>query len=133
MDRTAARAAAMKLLYEYEMGGDGGEDTRLGLLEITPEERESDYMNATVAGAISHLSEIDERLMQFAIGWKKERITRVDLSILRLAAYELLYTSVPGGVVINEAVELSRAYSTPEAGPFINGVLGNLLRSEEKR
>ena len=59
MDRSAARAAAMKLLYEWEMGGNGGEDTRLGLLEIQPGEEEADYMEETVSGVQQHVQEID--------------------------------------------------------------------------
>ena len=90
MNRPEARAAAMKLLYEMEMGGDGGEDTKLNLLEVSPGEDESDYMNQTFEGAKGMLGELDERIQRYCVGWKLERVTRVDLSILRLAVYELL-------------------------------------------
>ena len=64
--------------------------------------------------------------------WSIERIARVDLAILRLAAYELLYMDdIPAAVTINEAVELSRRFSTEQSGAFINGVLGNLNRQLE--
>lgn len=131
MNRTEARAAAMKLLYEMEMGGDGGEDTKLNLLEVSPGEDESDYMNQTFEGAKGMLGELDERIQRYCVGWKLERVTRVDLSILRLAVYELLRGEIPAGVVINEAVELSRVYSTDKAGSFINGVLGSMQRDME--
>ena len=130
MDRTSARAAAMKLLYEWEMGGDGGEDTRVGMLEINPGEKESDYMEALFDGVKAHVSELDETIAKFAVGWKLDRITRVDLSVLRLAIYELEYLNLKPAVAVNEALELARAYSTPEAVSFINGVLGSLLRSK---
>ena len=130
MDRTSARAAAMKLLYEWEMGGDGGEDTRVGMLEIKPEENEADYMEALVAGVQQNASEIDAIIEKFAVGWKLERIMRVDLTILRVAIYELKFAGLTPAVAVNEALELARAYSTPDAVSFVNGVLGSLLRSE---
>ncbi len=130
MDRTSARAAAMKLIYEWEMGGDGGEDTRVGMLEIQPGENESDYMEALVAGVQEHVGEIDQEISRFATGWKLDRINRVDLSILRVAVYEIRYTDLADAVVVNEALELARAYSAPEAVSFVNGLLGSLLRAE---
>ena len=130
MDRTGARTAAMKLLYEWEMGGDGGEDTRVGMLEIKPDEKESDYMEQLVAGVQENVKDIDATIAKYAVDWKLERIMRVDLTILRLAVYELQYAETPNAVAINEALELARAYSTPEAVSFVNGVLGSLLRSK---
>ena len=129
MDRKTARAQAMKLIYEWEMGGDGGEDTRLELLEVQPGENESEFMNALVEGVQQNTPRIDEALGQFVRGWSLDRVTRVDLAILRLAAYELLFTKTPEGGVGNEAVELANQYSTDKAGGFVNGVLGNLARN----
>ena len=129
MDRKTARAQAMKLIYEWEMGGDGGEETRLNLLEVKPNEQEADFMNRMFDGVVSHVDEIDERLKGFVRGWSLDRVTRVDLAILRLAVYELMLNEQPEGVVINEAVELANRYSTDKAGAFINGVLGNLRRA----
>ena len=128
MDRSTARAQAMKLIYEWEMGGDGGEETRLNLLEIKPGEREADYMNALVDGVREHVAEIDETLSKYLRDWTVDRLTRVDLAILRLAAYELSLGKTPAGVVINEAVELANQFSTDKAGAFVNGVLGNIAR-----
>ena len=126
-----ARAQAMKLIYEWEMGGDGGEETRLNLLEVKPNEREADFMNRMASGAIENADAIDARLAPFLRGWTIERLTRVDLAILRLAVYELTLGETPAGVVINEAVELANQYSTEKAGAFVNGVLGNLARALE--
>lgn len=129
MDRTTARAQAMKLVYEWEMGGDGGEDTRLELLEVAPGEPESDFMNRVAEGVQQNAEALDAKIAQFLRGWTLERLTRVDLAILRVAAFELLYTDTAPGVVVNEAVELANTYSTDKAGAFINGVLGSLARS----
>ena len=132
MERTVARAHAMKLIYEWEMGGDGGEETRLNLLEVAPNEMEADYMNAMFEGVVANIEAIDGRLKQYVRGWSLERVTRVDLAILRLAVYELTLGKEPAGAIINEAVELANQYSTDKAGAFINGVLGNLLRGMDE-
>ncbi len=129
MDRRVARAHAMKLIYEWEMGGDGGEETRMNLLEVQPGEAESDYMNGMFEGVVARAGEIDRLISEFARGWTIERITRVDLAILRLGTYELLLGEVPSSVVISEAVSLANTYSTEKAASFINGVLGNLSRA----
>ena len=132
MERRTARAHAMKLIYEWEMGGDGGDETRLNLLEVAPGERESEYMNRMFTGVVDHVEKIDQKISAFARGWTIERIMRVDLAILRLGVYELSLGEVPAGVVINEAVELANEFSTDKAGAFINGVLGNISRSDAR-
>ena len=131
MDRTMARAHAMKLIYEWEMGGDGGEETRLNLLEVKPNETESDFMTRRNDELLAQINAIDARLTPFLKGWTIDRVTRVDLAILRLATHELMLGKTPRSVVINEAVELANQYSTDKAGGFINGVLGNLGRALE--
>ena len=130
MDRRTARARAMKLIYEWEMGGEGGDETRMDLLEVIPGEAEADYMNAMFEGVVNRVSDIDEKLSKYVHGWSLERVTKVDLAILRLAAYELQLGKEPTGVVINEAVELANQYSTEKAGAFVNGVLGSFAREE---
>ncbi|MCI7028430.1 MAG: transcription antitermination factor NusB [Eubacteriales bacterium] len=130
MKRSDARECAMKLVYEWEMGGDGGEDTRLNLLEIQPDDENKPYVDELVAGVQAHADEVDRLISAHAIGWSLERITRVDLAILRLAAYEMKFGGTPSAVAIDEAVEMAKKYSTEKAGTFINGVLGAIMRSE---
>ncbi len=130
MNRTQARAAAMKLVYEWEMGGDGGEDTCRELLEITPGEDEIEYMQALFDGVRDHVSTLDEKIERFSHGWKLDRLSKVDLAILRVAAYELGEAKEPAGAVIQEAVQLTEKYSGDKAGAFINGVLGAMARGE---
>ena len=128
MDRKTARAQAMKLIYEWEMGGAGGTETRINLLEIDPDEPETDFMNALVEGVRHNVDAIDEQLKRHIRGWSLDRLTRVDLSILRLAAFELMNTGISESIAINEAVNLANLYSTDKAGAFINGILGSLAR-----
>lgn len=131
MDRKVARAHAMKLIYEWEMGGDGGEDTRL-MLGVEPGERESEFMNRMFEGVVAEQESLDEAIARHLRGWTIERLSKVDLAILRLAAYELSLGELPAGVVINEAVELANQYSADKAASFVNGVLGALSREEEE-
>lgn len=119
----------MKLIYEWQMGGDGGDETRLNLLEVKPNEREADYMSRMATGVIEQANALDDRLRPFLRDWTIERLSKVDLAILRLAAYELTLGETPTSVVINEAVELANQYSTDKAGAFVNGVLGSLARA----
>ena len=130
MNRTQARAAAMKLVYEWEMGGDGGDDTWRELLEIKPGEDEAEYMQAVFEGVRDNRAALDEKIERFAHGWKLDRLSKVDLAILRVAAYELSQGKEPGGAVIQEAVQLSEKYSTDKASSFVNGVLGAMARED---
>ncbi len=84
-----------------------------------------------IQGALSKLDEIDEIIKHSAIGWKKERIAKVDLAILRLAIYEILHRQdIPSSVTANESIELSKKFSTEESSSFINGVLGRIIREK---
>ena len=130
MDRRIARAHAMKLIYEWEMGGDGGEDTRIELLGVEPGENETEYMNGMYDGVVSNRDEIDRQISDHLRGWTIDRLSRVDLAILRLGVYELMLKETAAGIVINEAVELATQDSTEKAGAFINGVLGSISREE---
>lgn len=147
MARSTARAAVMQMIYEHLAGGEGGEETLQmvydelrkdgvpGVDEIRPTEPgEADraYISRILDGVLSHVTELDEKISAASVNWSLERIAKVDLTILRLATYEILYEDdVPGSVAINEAVELANRYSEPSSGRFINGVLGTILRDKE--
>ena len=147
MARITARAAVMQMIYEHLAGGEGGEETLQmvydelrkdgvpGVDEIRPTEPgEADraYISRILDGVLSHVTELVEKISAASVNWSLERIAKVDLTILRLATYEILYEDdVPGSVAINEAVELANRYSEPSSGRFINGVLGTILRDKE--
>ena len=129
MNRSTARAHAMKLVYEWQMGGDGGEDTRLNMLEVSCEEAEYGFMNALFEGVIAEQDKIDELITEFSRGWTIERLNKVDLAILRIAIYELMTKETPAAVVVKEAMNLATDYSGDKSAPFINGLLGSVSRS----
>lgn len=130
MARSEARAAAMQWIYAEMLGGEGGADALAELLGVSPPTGEDRvYIDETAGGVLGHAETLDAQIARYLVKWTLERISRVDLAILRLAVYEICYREdVPDAVAINEAVELSHVYSTDEAGGFINGVLGSLLR-----
>jgi N utilization substance protein B len=86
------------------------------------------FARELVAGAQEHMAEINTIISEKSIGWSIERITSVDKAILRLAVYEILYLKTPASVVINEAVNLAKKFSTEDSSKFVNGILGNLVK-----
>lgn len=91
-------------------------------------EKEKEELEQRFSQIVEKLPEIDEEISQAAEGWKLNRMNKVDLSIIRLAGYELMFDSdVPGKVAINEAVELAKSYGGDESPQFVNGVLAKLV------
>ena len=149
MSRTTARAAAMQMIFEKISGGQGGEDTLKmvydelredGLPGVSvigrkePDEEDREYITAALEGVLAHREEIDEMIEKTAKGWSLDRMSLVDLTILRLAVWEILYADdVPGSVSIAEAMELTERFSDPEDKSFVNGILGTVLREYEAR
>ncbi len=87
----------------------------------------NDYATTLVEGVVAHRERIDELLTEHAEGWTLDRMPFVDLAILRLGLYELLWaTDVPDAVAIDEAVQLARSLSTDDSPRFVNGILGRL-------
>lgn len=94
-----------------------------------PSPEESAYMSEKVGRIFACSDELDERINQVAEGWKTRRMSKVDLTIIRLALYEILYDEqIPEKVAINEAVELAKKYGGDESPSFINGILARLVR-----
>ncbi len=147
MARVTARAAVMQMIYEKLAGGQGGEETlqmvydelrEQGVPGVEtvrdnePGKADREYITRVLDGVVNNLEELDEQIQAAAKDWTIERMPRVDLTILRLATWEILHEEdVPGSVAINEAVELAGRYSEPASSRFINGVLGTILRRKE--
>jgi N utilization substance protein B len=122
--RHEARERALALLYEAEMKRLGTAQV-LAALAVAPDP----FTVALVEGAAAHEQRIDALMAAAAKGWEVERMPVLDRSILRLATYELLAEpDVPVAVVIDEAVELAKQYSTEFSGAFVNGVLSTIAR-----
>ena len=83
-------------------------------------------ITAKCLGAAGHLPEIDRIIEESSEGWKLSRLTKVDLTLLRLAVYEMKFENLPSGIAINEAVELAKRYGTDKSPAFVNGVLAKI-------
>ena len=128
MARKSARAAAVQMVFENMLGGDGGEDTLRGLIEFTPEGEDQDFIDGILAGVEAHSEELDQAIEKNLKGWTLDRISKVDQAVLRVAIYEMCFDgTTPDPVVINEAVALAQRFDTPQAGKFVNGVLSAVL------
>jgi len=141
MSRRKAREAAIMLLYHWDMMGysdenisttlgetiEGGDSGEFPKIELNQDD--NCYIDSILGHIRTNLQSIDFAIEAEAVGWKLNRIPKVDLAILRLGVCELVYrTDIPGAVTINECVDLAKHYSTENSGTFINGVLSTILK-----
>ncbi|HVE99072.1 MAG TPA: transcription antitermination factor NusB [Mycobacteriales bacterium] len=128
--RSKARKRALDVLYEADVRG---ADPRATLQERLAQSDPpiAAYAVTLVEGVLAHRARIDELLSRYAVDWSLERMPPVDRNVLRLGAYEVLWSDdVPGPVAVDEAVELVRSLSTDQSPGFVNGVLGRLLQDK---
>lgn len=146
MARSTARQAAMQLLYERLSGGDA-DDESLDLIyeqlsmaqpegsgQLNPSKDEREYISDVISGVTEHADELDKSIEEYSTGaWTLNRVPSVDLSILRLAAYEIYHREdIPDNVAISEAMDLAEQYSEPKSSRYINGVLGAMHRGKRE-
>lgn len=134
-NRHFARILVMQALYEWQQRDQKDLDTimqrHVGEHEF--EENNLNFIWKIVKGLPGHIDEIDQIITVSAPEWPIPQIAQVDLSIMRLAIYELLFdTEVPPKAVINEAVELAKAFGGENSSKFVNGVLGTVFRNSNK-
>lgn len=122
---SAARRRALEALHAADVTGSDP-------LAALPE-KDDDAAHALVAGVIEHREELDTIIRTAAEHWSLERMPVVDRNLLRLGIFELLHTTVPTGVVIDEAVRLAKLLSTEDSGRFVNGLLGRVARERRAR
>jgi transcription antitermination protein NusB len=140
------RELALRVLYGVEAGR---EDAAVVIEELlsgeavaaegdengeTPElsETERESLRRLVQGVVEQREELDGIIARLASRWRLDRIAAVDRNVLRLALYEIIYRpETPHSIVINEAVELAKRYSTADSGKFVNGILGTFVRSRD--
>lgn len=132
MTRTEARRNAMKLIYEWEFGGSGNNETIEGLLQVQAGEPEYDFMLRLFSDVTEQYRTLDSVVEKYCRGWSLDRLSKMDLAILRIAICELQRGEEATNVVISEAVDMAEVYSTDKAGSFINGILGSYARDHSK-
>jgi N utilization substance protein B len=126
--RTKARKRALDLLFEAEQRKvNASELLRERLAVPVTEAPLSEFTADLVTGVVEHWTQVDELIATYSQGWTLQRMPAVDRAILRLGAYEVLYsTDVPEGVAISEWVALATELSTDDSPRFVNGLLGRL-------
>lgn len=128
MTRTESREYALKLIFAFQTNHGADPEQLIEDSLDTLEEAPSDFARQLFLGVCKNIDELDAKISSAAIGWRIERISRVSLAALRLAAYELTYMPDIGvKITVNEALELVRKYEGDEAVPFVNGVLAKII------
>ncbi len=132
MNRSRIREEAFKLIYSLEIQKKENIKEQLELyLEDNnlTDENVVEYINDAVFGIEKNKEEIEEEISKnLKSDWKLERISKIDLSILKLAIYEIKYKELPFKVVINEAVELAKKYGEDTSQKFVNGILASVVK-----
>ena len=134
MNRSKSRELAFKLIYQKEMQKEI-EDENLEIFfeanEIEDEEVK-EYLKDILFGVSKNEEKIDELIKKnLKENWEIERVSKINLSLLKVAIYEILYKNLPYKVAINEVVELAKKYSDEQASSFINGVLASIVKDEK--
>lgn len=128
MKRRDAREIAFELTYEMVMNGEFNEDTETALLSEAKADKDSrQYIKEMTRGIQAHRDELKELIAKYARDYAPDRIYKTDLAVLYLACYELKYTDTPRAVIVNEAVEIAKAYSDVQSHVFVNGILASVI------
>ena len=134
--RRKARECALQMLFAADVVKNTGlfsiDDYWKELGDSEFDEKTRSFANGLVQGTLDNNASIDDRIRTRAEHWRIERMAIVDRNVLRLAVYEFLYEDTPHTVVINEALEIARRFSTFEATQFINGILDAIKLDLEK-
>lgn len=135
MNRSAAREETFKILYSLEVQKEEKEqqiDLYLNNEKIT-DKNTVEYIYSTINGIQEKLKDIENEISKnLKADWKIERISKVDLALLKLSIYEILFTDTPYKVAINEVIELSKKYSEDKSSNFINGILASIVKENKE-
>lgn len=142
--RHIAREVAMKIAFARLLGGEATYDETIEISysgtesfeNISAHKTRSDeaFAHELVEGVNEHRAEIDDELNNYLNNWSVDTISKIELTILRIAMYELMFSKqVPQGAIINEAVELAKEYCDDNKHMYINGVLGSYVRDMENQ
>ena len=127
MTRSKIRENVFKMLFRAEFHDADDMKEQLDLFDEeleNPSESELFYINSKSKGILEHIDEIDALINEISTGWKTSRMAKVDLSIIRMAVYEIKFEDdIPFKVSVNEAVELAKKYGADESPAFVNGIL----------
>lgn len=129
--RQQARMAVVSLLYAFDLGnGNIAEHTDEILEEKKIRNKQKDFALTLYEGVMANIKAVDKAIIANLKDWDFERLGAIERATLRLAAYEILFGDLDSAVVINEAVEITKAFGTEQSPKFINGVLDAISRDK---
>lgn len=123
---------ALQILYQLDMQPDSDPESLSSFMRerLLFDEELIAFSASLVQGVQRNRTELDQQIGDLAEHWTIARMAPTDRNVLRIGAYELIYTQTPGRVVINEAVELARRFGAKQSGPFVNGLLDRVLKEK---
>ena len=132
--RSRSREVALQLLYEEELNPQRSEQVSATFLSqrLHGDEALIQFARELVEGVQLHVDELDQLISKYSQNWTITRIAVTDRNVLRLGAYELIYTDTPGPVVLDEAIELSKRFGGKDSAGFVNGVLDQILHRKNE-
>lgn len=132
--RRKAREIALQALYAAEISGSEWQGVLDDMLKRrNPSDEAAEYARRLVSAVNESRVELDRMIVECLENWKFERVSVIDRNILRIALAELIhFPEVPGGVIINEAIEIAHRFSSNKAGKFVNGILDRLAGEVRK-
>lgn len=141
MGRRKGRIIAFQALYSWDVSGDSI-DNLLTFEWVSPETLENlgedgqTFAKLLITGTIEHIAEIDDVIKNHLTNWNFERLNKVDVAILRISTYPLLFQKdIHPSIIIDEAIDISKEYGSDDSFKFVNAVLDNIrkdLRADEK-
>ncbi len=142
MNRRKSRELAMKLLYQMSINKEEYEDVINNLKEsiecdlkseedLDLKEIDMEYIKRIIMGVQENMDTIDSEIEKYLVKWKLSRLSKIDLTIMRICAYEIMFEiDIPNKVSINEGLELAKKYSEESSVAFINGVIDNIIKNK---
>lgn len=133
MNRAKSREYLLQLVYQMEITGDSPEETFNSFMEDNEDKKDNldlEYIKLALEEIKINKETIDTKIKEQLVNWKLNRISKVNLAILEIAVYEILFKEdIPEKVSINEAIEICKKYSDDKSVAFINGVLDKIYKS----
>ena len=134
MNRTKSRELAFKLIYEKEIQKEIGDEELKVFFESNEIEDDEikEYLKDILFGVSKNEEEITKLIKKnLKENWTRDRVSKINISLLKIAIYEMKYNKLPYKVAINEVIELAKKYSDEQASSFINGILASIVKEEK--
>ena len=133
--RSKAREVALQVLYQDDVNPEEELADRAEFINsrLRDDHELIAFARSLIDGVRRNRSELDMLLAQTADNWSLERMAATDRNVMRLGAFEIIYTQTPGAVAINEAVELAKRFGTAQSAQFVNGILDKFIEGHQKK